>query len=92
MDHVMRDVSITCLAKDLPDFIDMDVTKLMVGDSLHASDIEMPGIEVMVPGDRVVITVHGKAAEEVEAEEAIEAVEGEAVAPAEGEEKAETKE
>lgn len=40
--HLMNEVEITCLPNDLPETIELDVTELKLGESLHLSDIELP--------------------------------------------------
>ena len=69
--HELKDVSIECLPKDLPEFIEVDLAELSVGDIIYLSDLKLPaGVEI--PGlklgkdhdDAVVIAKHGK--EEVE--------------------------
>lgn len=40
--HVMNDVLITCLPKDLPEFIEVDLANLAVGQSVHVRDLVMP--------------------------------------------------
>lgn len=40
--HVMNDVLITCLPKDLPEFIEVDLSTLTVGHSVHVRDLVMP--------------------------------------------------
>ena len=76
--HVMTEIDIACLPKDLPEFIEVDLSQLDTGHSLHASGVELPpGVSIVSrrTGDPVVATaVVPKAV--VETEEA---------APAEGE-------
>jgi len=38
----MADIEISCLPKDLPEFIELDIAELELGDSLHLSDIKFP--------------------------------------------------
>jgi large subunit ribosomal protein L25 len=40
--HLTNDVDISCLPKDLPAFVEVDVANLEVGSSLHISDIKLP--------------------------------------------------
>lgn len=40
--HVLNDLMISCLPKDLPEFIEVDLSNLAVGHSLHVRDITMP--------------------------------------------------
>ena len=81
--HVMTELDIACLPKDLPEFIEVDLSNLDTAHSLHVSGVTLPaGVTAVAPraGDPVVATaVVPKAA--VEAEEAA-AAEGEAAAPA----------
>jgi len=52
--HLMNDLEILCFAKDLPEYIEVDVGALDVGDSLHLSDIKLPaGVEAiaLIHGD-----------------------------------------
>ena len=42
MSHLMSDIEVSCLAKDLPEYIEIDVSGLNVGDTLHISDLALP--------------------------------------------------
>jgi large subunit ribosomal protein L25 len=50
--HVLNDINIACLPKDLPEFVEVDLSNLAVGQSLHASGLKLP------PG--VTLVSHGK--------------------------------
>jgi large subunit ribosomal protein L25 len=69
--HVMSDLDVRCLAKDLPAFIEVDLKDMATGHSLHVSHLVLPaGVEAMLHKgeDPVVATVivrGGKAEEEV---------------------------
>ena len=44
--HIMNEADVSCLAKDLPEFIEVDLAKLEMGDSVHLSQIKLPkGVE-----------------------------------------------
>jgi len=44
--HTMTELEITCLPKDLPEFLEVDLKDLESGQSLHISDVKMPkGVE-----------------------------------------------
>ncbi len=44
--HNLNELEITCLPKDLPEFIEVDLINLEVGSTLHISDITLPeGVE-----------------------------------------------
>ena len=46
--HLMTDVEVLCAAKDLPEYIEVDVGAMELGDLLHLSDIKMPkGVELV---------------------------------------------
>ena len=74
--HVMNDIEIQCLPKDLPEFIEVDLKDLQAGHSLHLSSLPLPaGVEAIVPKgeDPTVATVvipRVMTAEEEEAEAA----------------------
>src|SRR5690554_4457992 len=40
--HIMTELDILCLPKDLPGFIEVDIKDLNVGESLHISDLKLP--------------------------------------------------
>ena len=46
VNHLMSEVDITCLPKDLPEFIEVDLSSLQAGHSLHLSGLKLPaGVE-----------------------------------------------
>jgi len=87
--HNTTEVEISCLPKDLPEFIEVDAAELKLNDSLHLSDIKVAeGVTIVELShgedhDHVVVSVHVKRAAEVEPEVTDEVAEGEV---AEGEE------
>jgi large subunit ribosomal protein L25 len=90
LQHLKRDLKVSCLPSLLPDFIEIDVVGLEIGDSIKVQDIRVPeGIAVLDPGDVGVAMV---AMVKVSVPQAETPTEGEAAAPAEGEEKPEEKE
>lgn len=91
--HAMTDIEISCLPKNLPEYLEIDLIELKLGDIVHMSDIQLPeGVEIPElkfgkEHDHPVVT-----AQEIreEVEEVPEAAEGavpatEVAAPAEGE-------
>ena len=38
----LNEIEVSCLPKDLPEYIEVDVIELDIGDSLHLSDIKLP--------------------------------------------------
>ena len=85
LQHLKRELKVSCLPSDLPDFIDLDVSGLDIGNSIKVQDIKVPeGITVLDPGDVGVAMV---AVVKVSVPQA-EVAEEEAAAPAEGAEPA----
>jgi len=49
--HVTTEIEIECLASQLPEFINIDLSHLVKGTSMHASDLKMPeGIKAVKHG------------------------------------------
>lgn len=47
MSQVMNTLDIYCLATDLPEYIDLDVSGLAMGESIHLSELQLPkGVEL----------------------------------------------
>ena len=42
LSHLMNEVEVSCLPKDLPESIELDVAQLDLNESLHLSDIKLP--------------------------------------------------
>src|SRR5699024_2050721 len=40
--HVISEVEVSCEAKDLPEFIEVDLSNVEVGQILHLSDLKLP--------------------------------------------------
>ena len=46
--HVISEVEVSCEAKDLPEFIEVDLSNVEVGQILHLSDLKLPnGVELV---------------------------------------------
>ena len=68
VNHVITELEIACLAQQLPEFIEVDLSGLTQGHSLHVNDIKLPaGVKVVTHGkpNPVVATPVAPAAEEV---------------------------
>ena len=49
--HVLHELDITCLPKNLPSFIEVDLGTLELGHSVHVADLKLPaGVEVAAHG------------------------------------------
>ncbi len=90
--HLMIDLEVTCLPKDLPESIEVDVADLGLGDSIHLSELKLPeGVEIpeLVHGpehDLAVVNVHHRRIETEEEEEEAAEIEAEGAAAADDEE------
>lgn len=85
LEQVMRNIEVECIPSKVPEFLELDVTKLGIGDSLKVEDIVFP--EGVAPVDKdlsqTVASVHAPRIEEVAVaapEEGEEAAEGASVA------------
>ena len=81
MQIVRREIEVLCMPGDIPESIEIDITDLDIGDSLHVEDIPL-GDNIEIPADVnfTVVTILSPKVEEIEEEEEEEEVlEGEAV-------------
>ncbi|HSG21393.1 MAG TPA: 50S ribosomal protein L25/general stress protein Ctc, partial [Azonexus sp.] len=68
VNHVQTEVEIQCLAKDLPEFIVVDLGAMNIGDNIHASQLTLPsGVKLAQHGsdDLILVSIvakHGGAA------------------------------
>ncbi|KAB0521075.1 MULTISPECIES: 50S ribosomal protein L25/general stress protein Ctc [Pseudomonas] len=60
--HVLNEIEVTCLPKDLPEFIEVDLSALEIGAIVHLSDLKAPkGVEFVALAhgdDKAVANVH----------------------------------
>jgi large subunit ribosomal protein L25 len=83
--HELNEVVVSCLPKDLPEYLEIDLGQIKVGDTIHLSQIKLPeGVEVpelkLGPDHDVAIAVARFVREELEEE--VVAEEGSAEVPA----------
>jgi large subunit ribosomal protein L25 len=74
LEHAGREVEVLCLPNNIPSHIELDVSSLMVGDSLHVSDLPRGDFEILDDATKVIAhvaapTVERKTVEEEAAEE-----------------------
>jgi large subunit ribosomal protein L25 len=86
--HMRNDVEVSCLPKDLPEFIEVDISGLSLNESIHLSQLKIPdGVTLveLAKDDAAVVAIHSPRAEEPEPTAAAAAgvpAEGAAAAPA----------
>jgi len=67
--HLRNDVEVSCLPKDLPEFIEVDMSSLGLNESIHLSQLKVPaGVELvsLAKEDAAVAAIYSPRAEEPE--------------------------
>src|ERR1700736_5612281 len=67
--HMRTELEVTCLPKDLPEFIEVDLSGLSLNESIHLSQLKIPdGVELiaLAKEDSAVVAIHRPRAEEPE--------------------------
>jgi len=89
--HLLNDVEVLCLPKDLPEFLEIDMSDMHINDMKRLSDVPLPeGVEFVALAhgrDEPIVSIHHPRAEEAEAPAAAEAAAAPAAAPAAGDAK-----
>ncbi len=85
LDQTLRELEIEVDPSDIPDHVELDITNMVIGDSLHVSDIKLPaGVKILDdPETSVAVLAAPRAV--IEETPAVEAVEGAAEGVAEPE-------
>ncbi len=92
-----RELAVACLPKLIPDFVEVDISSLKIGMSIHAKDLKLPtGVKLRDDADETIVSVvQMRVIEETPAPTAavaVEGAEGAATAEAAGAEAGEGKE
>lgn len=78
LEEILREIEVECLPASIPNVIEIDVSQLGIGDSIHIGDLTLPeGVTVLHAPDETIITILSPVMEEVKPA-------AEAAAPAEG--------
>ncbi len=78
----LHKLEVECLPRHIPQNLEIDVTELNIGDSIHVSDLEFENIKIITNGEATVAAVVLPRAEEVEEEDDADVVDtGEPVQP-----------
>jgi large subunit ribosomal protein L25 len=67
--HMRTEVEVSCLPKDLPEFIEVDISGLSLNESIHLSQLKVPeGVALVeiAKEDAAVVAIHSPRAEEPE--------------------------
>ena len=57
LEHIVREVEVRCLPTAIPPSIDIDVTALQIGDSIHVRDLSVPDVTILSDPDATIATV-----------------------------------
>ena len=65
LDHIMHSLSIRVFPADIPEHLDVDVTALNIGQSIHVAELAFEKIELMADARQTICTIVAPRAEEV---------------------------
>jgi large subunit ribosomal protein L25 len=57
LDHQLRELEVFCLPGNIPEKIEIDVSDLDIGDSIHVRDLVLTDVEIEADADRSVVAV-----------------------------------
>ncbi len=77
LSQVLRELDIECFPKDLPDYLEVDISEMNVGDALHVSDLSFENITILASETSTVALLELAKAEISAADEDEEGEEGE---------------
>lgn len=87
---VVREIEVECLPLDIPEFFNVDVSALDIGDAVHVEDLPMPeGVTAIYESNFALVTVVPPTVEEAPTPTAAPVAEEAVAVPAEGEQKQE---
>jgi large subunit ribosomal protein L25 len=56
--HIRREIKVSCLFTVLPEFVEVDLSGLNIGDSVKVQEIKLPdGVNVLDPHDTIIASV-----------------------------------
>ena len=78
---ILREIEVECLPLDIPEFFNVDVTALDIGDSVHIEDLQMPDGVVSVAEDNLALVAVVPPTVEAVETPTVTPVEGAVIAP-----------
>jgi large subunit ribosomal protein L25 len=70
LEQLIRQVEVSCLPQNIPDHIEVDLSELKIGGSIHVADLKAPeGAKLVTDGEVAVVTVVAPRREEEEVSE-----------------------
>lgn len=70
MQVIAHELEVTCLPKDIPSHIDVDVSELEIGQSIHLGDIKVEGVTFGASDDYTLVAIHAARKAEVDTDTA----------------------
>lgn len=55
--HILHELDIECLPKDLPEHIVIDITPLAIGNAIHVSDLSVENVSILTAAEATVVSV-----------------------------------
>ena len=90
LQHTLHKIEIECLPAEIPEHLEIDVTNLKLGDSIHISDLKFENFDILNSEEVIVAAVtHPKVEKEETPAEDVEVAEPEVIAKGKAEEKEE---
>jgi len=58
LEHILWEVEVECLPTQIPDRIEVDITTLNIGDTVHVKDLKLgEGINILTEGEQTILSV-----------------------------------
>jgi large subunit ribosomal protein L25 len=57
LEQVLREIEVECLPGDIPPSIDVDVSALDIGDSIHVADITLEKAKIQIEPEQTIVTI-----------------------------------
>lgn len=57
LEHINHSIEVECLPADIPEKIDIDVTKMNIGDAVHVEDLQIENAKILSKSSLVIATV-----------------------------------
>ncbi|HUF08136.1 MAG TPA: 50S ribosomal protein L25 [Rhodothermales bacterium] len=54
---IIHEIEVRCLPQDIPSHIDVDISEMAIGDSIHIQDLDTQGIEILGREEQTIVTV-----------------------------------
>ncbi len=58
VDHILHELAVSCIPSNIPEFIEVDISALDIGDAIHVRDLDLgEGIEINVAPEQTICAV-----------------------------------